>query len=111
MTNVPHAYRPVGRGVLRVLVVDSVTAEPLIGIRLIASWPGTSESPVAKPGSLRTREAVTDSRGAASFCDLAVGIPLELSMIGVDRLGQHLLMFEASRAGIVGKVIPANLKR
>ena len=82
-----------------------------VGIRLVASWPGISESPVAKPGSLRTREAITDSRGAASFCDLAVGIPLELAMTGSDGLDQHLMTFEASRTGIVGKVIQSSPKR
>lgn len=108
LTNVPWRFRPVNRGILRLLVLDSLTAEPLTGVRLVVSWPATTENPRARAGTLRTREAVTDSRGAASFCDLPGNLRLELAMDKMDGMGAHLMMFEVNRNEIMGRVIRTN---
>jgi hypothetical protein len=101
--------RPV-RGVLRLLMVDSATVAPLPGIRFIVSWPASAESAGAD-SSERYRLALTDSRGAATFCDLPTGFPLEVSVLGPGRGRVHVMMVEVTRNGIVGRVVSGRVNR
>ena len=67
--NVRYVQRPVGRGTLRVLLVDSASVAPMSGVQFLASWPGSAENPYVAENIERTRTAITDNRGAATFCD------------------------------------------
>lgn len=108
----PTAYsrpRPI-RGVLRMLMVDSATAVPLPGVTFVVSWPAILENPAADSTLESHRQAVTDSRGAATFCDLPPGLPLEVSVLGPG-VRTHVMMTEVSRNGIVGRVVTGRMNR
>jgi hypothetical protein len=108
----PTAYsrprRP--RGILRVLMVDSATAIPLPGVRFVVSWPAILENAGADSSVEANRQAVTDSRGAATFCDLPWGIPLDVSALGAGGR-THVMMTEVTRNGIVGRVVSGRINR
>lgn len=108
--NQPVATRGVVRGVLRVLMVDSATAVPMPGVRFIATWSALSESPFGSANDERLRRAVTDLRGAATFCDLPAGFPVEISLTGAGGR-MHVMMIELTRNGIVGRVVSGRLNR
>lgn len=101
--------RPV-RGVLRLLMVDSATAEPLPGVRFVVSWPATVDNPSADSTMDAYRQAVTDSRGAATFCDLPPGYPLDVSVLGPGGR-THVMLTEVTRNGIVGRVVSGRINR
>jgi hypothetical protein len=98
------------RGVLRLLMVDSATSVPLPGVRFIVSWPAIRENASADSTVEAYRQAVTDSRGAATFCDLPPGFPLEVSVLAPGtRI--HVMMAEVSRNEIVSRVVFGRLTR
>ena len=101
--------RPV-RGVLRLLMVDSATTVPLPGVEFIVAWPAIRENASADSTVESYRRAVTDSRGAATFCDLPPGFPLEVSVLApANRI--HVMIAEVSRNGIVSRVVFGRLTR
>jgi hypothetical protein len=102
--------RRTARGVLRMLMVDSATAVPLPGVRFIASWPATAEAADADSTQERYRQAVTDSRGAATFCDLPTGFPVDVSVLNAG--GRvHVMMAQVTRNGIAGRVVSGRINR
>ena len=101
------ARRPV-RGILRVLMVDSATAVPLPGVRFVVSWALTAEG-TEKPQE-QYRQAITDSRGAATFCDLPIR-DVELSVMGSTGGRTHVTMTRATTTGVVGHVVIGRLGR
>lgn len=101
--------RPV-RGVLRMLMVDSATAVPLPGVRFVVAWPAILENPSADSTVEAYRQAVTDSRGAATFCDLPPGLPLDVSVLGPGSR-THVMMTEVTRNGIVSRVVHGRISR
>ena len=98
------------RGVLRLLMVDSATAVPLPGVRFVVSWPAILENASADSSVEANRQAVTDSRGAATFCDLPWGFPLEVSVLGHGGR-THVMITEVTRNGIVGRVVSGRINR
>lgn len=103
--------RPRVRGVLRLLMVDSATAMPLPGVRFIVTWPAISENPSADKTRELYRQSVTDARGAATFCDLPWGFPLEVSVLGSTGSRGHVMMTEVTRNGIVSRVVSGRINR
>ena len=103
--NVNRFQEPGGEGVLRLQLVDSVTALPVRGVAMIVAWPPTRAARMGRPERNRYQAAVTDIRGAASFCGLPHGIPLELIRMHSDTLGVPVLTFQTTRSGIVSRVI------
>jgi hypothetical protein len=99
------------RGVLRMLMVDSATAMPLPGVRFIVSWPAIMENPTADSTRELYRQAMTDARGAATFCDLPWGFPLEVSVLGPNRSRAQVMMTEVTRNGIVSRVVSGRINR
>ena len=102
------------RGVLRMLMVDSATTVPLPGVRFIASWPAAAEAADAEDADSaqeRYRLAVTDSRGAATFCDLPTGFPVEVSVLSAGGGRTHVMMAEVTRNGILGRVVFGRINR
>lgn len=99
------------RGVLRLLMVDSATVVPLPGVRFLVSWPAIAENAAADRTQELYRQAVTDSRGAATFCDLPTGFPLEVSILGASGYRGHVMMTEVTRNGIVGRVVSGRVTR
>jgi hypothetical protein len=99
------------RGVLRMLMVDSATTVPLPGVRFIASWPATAEVADADSTQERYRLAVTDSRGAATFCDLPTGFPVEVSVLNAGGARTHVMMAEVTRNGILGRIVIGRINR
>jgi hypothetical protein len=104
-------YQPrvVGRGALRLLFVDSATAVPIPAVQFQVSWPAANELPGADGERYRT--TLTDTRGAATFCNLPPDIPLEVSLVGNGGRRIHVMMITVPRAGIAGRVISGRLNR
>ena len=101
--------RPV-RGVLRLLMVDSATAVPLPGVRFVVAWPAIMEGGGTDSTIEAYRQAMTDSRGAATFCDLPTGFPLDVSLLGAGGRA-HVMMAEVTRNGILGRVVSGRITR
>jgi hypothetical protein len=93
------------------LMVDSATAVPLSGVRFLASWPATAEAADADVTQERYRQAVTDSRGAATFCDLPTGFPVEVSVVSAGGTRMHVMMAEVTRNGVHGRVVSGRINR
>lgn len=110
-TDAPYLRRTVGRAALRLLMVDSATAVPMPGVQFVVSWPATAEAPDAQPEVERYRTAVTDLRGAATFCDLPAGFPVEVSLLGRGANRAHVMVIELPRSGITGRVITGRFNR
>jgi hypothetical protein len=96
------------RGVMRLLMVDSASAVPLQGIRFVVSWPLTTDSTVTRQEQYR--QAATDSRGAATFCDLPIR-DLEVSVLGPTGGRTHVMMTRSDLTGVVAHVIFGRLNR
>ena len=109
--NVPYVVRPVGRGALRLLMIDSATATPMPGVQFVALWPATAENPAAAEGTERYRQVVTDNRGAATFCDLPPGVPLDLQLLGPGGRRSHVMMIQLPRNSLVARVITGKINR
>jgi len=84
------------RGVLRITLIDSVTARPIAGTSL---WLGSRD---AARFSYAAR-GDTDASGAAVFCEVPAGQPLVLS--STTRTGRILLEISVSRGALVGRLI------
>lgn len=93
------------RSVLRLLMVDSATTTPLSGIRFMVSWPMNAEMQGEMGNSELNRQAMSDQRGAATFCDLPAGVPLEVSVMGNDGARGHVMMLELPRNGFTSRVV------
>jgi hypothetical protein len=106
--NIPH---PAGSGVLRVVMLDSATAAPLTEVAFVVAWPPTPQTREGRPDRDRHRVAVTDNRGAATFCDLPNDIELELSRLGPGGLNSVVMTFEVPRSGIVGRTLRGTVDR
>ena len=98
------------RGVLRVLMVDSATSAPISGVRFMASW--RVEAAVGDTTTIElNKQAVSDARGAATFCDLPIR-EMELSVLGVNGFRAHVMMVnELSREGVFARVVFGRLTR
>jgi hypothetical protein len=108
---VAYIRRDNGRGALRVMMVDSATSVPVPGVRLLASWPAISENPSAPASQERFRQALTDSRGVATFCDLPAGVAVELSSLSGIQNRSHVMMVQLDRDGITGRVVTVRINR
>jgi hypothetical protein len=106
-----YIRRENGRGALRVMMVDSATSVPIPGVRLLASWPAISENPSAPADQERYRQALTDSRGVATFCDLPAGVAIELSLSSGLQDRSHVMMVQPEREGIIGRVVMVRVNR
>jgi hypothetical protein len=85
-------------------MVDSATSVPMAGVQFVATWPARSRIP--DPNYQRSfRQALTDSRGAATFCDVPSNMPLDVSLVspGGDRI--FVTEVRLDRNGLVGKVV------
>jgi hypothetical protein len=76
-------------GVLRVLVVDSVTSRPLPSLRVWLRWAGDFVGAKGRPQSFMATEvggtqSSTDAGGAVTFCDLPADVRLVFSAILPD---------------------------
>lgn len=119
--NVRYVQRARVRGALRLLMVDSATSVPMPGVRFLVTWPDrTDESlrnlpsrlrPLAQPGREQVRQALTDSRGTATFCDLPYGFNLEVSLPGPSGERFHVMMVDLKSSGITGKVVYGRINR
>ncbi len=103
--------RRIPRGVLRLLMVDSATTAPLPGVRFLVSWPATAENAAADSAQERYRQAVTDLRGAATFCDLPTGFPLDVSVLGATGSRAHVMLATLTRNGVLNRVITGRVAR
>jgi hypothetical protein len=105
----PTAYSRPRRvlGVLRLVMVDSATAMPLPGVQFVVSWTLRREGDETPQEQYRL--AVTDSRGAATFCDLPIR-DVEVSVSGPAGR-THVLMTRTITNGIVGHVVIGRLGR
>lgn len=118
--NLRYLQRARPRGALRLLMVDSATSAPVAGIRFLVSWPARNDealrrrvTPVlpGEPGPEQHQQAITDSRGAATFCDLPYGYPVEVSVPGPSGERTHVLMVALQERGITGRVVYARIHR
>lgn len=101
--------RPNLRGILRVLMVDSATTAPIPGVRFLASW--LVEGAGGDSAQERYQQAVTDLRGAATFCGLPIR-EMELSVLGANGYRAHVMMVtELTRDGVLGRVVYGRLTR
>lgn len=98
------------RSVVRLLMVDSATAVPLPGVTFMVTWSQAAEVPGA-PDRERYRTAVTDPRGAVTFCDVPPGIEVEVSIVGRGGQRSHVLLTQLDRNGVFGRVVMARLNR
>ena len=76
-------------GILRVLVIDSVTSRPLPNLRVWLRWSGRYTGSMARPETLRPSrvggtEATTDANGAVTFCDVPGDVKLVFSALRPD---------------------------
>jgi hypothetical protein len=106
-----YMQRTVGRAALRLMFVDSATAVPIPGVQFVVSWPATAEAPDADPKIERYRQAVSDPRGVATFCDLPPGFLLEVSILGGGGRRTHVMTLTMARSGFAGQVITGKLNR
>jgi hypothetical protein len=96
-------------GVLRVLLVDSATTVPIPGVRFLATW--MIPSMAGDSTQEINRQAVTDARGAATFCDLPIR-QMELSVLGANGYRAHVMMVtDLTRDGVLGRVVYGRLTR
>lgn len=110
----PRAFtsqRRVNRGMMRLLMVDSATAVPLPGVRFLAVWPALSEDPSADSTRERYRQAITDSRGAATFCDLPTGFPLDVLLVGAGGGRAHVMLATLEPGGVLNRVVTGRVTR
>jgi hypothetical protein len=91
-------------------MVDSATAVPLPGVEFIVAWPAFREDAGVDSTIEAHRRVITDSRGAATFCDLPWGFPLDISVL-TPTGRTHVMMTEVSRNGIVGRVVSGRINR
>ena len=76
-------------GILRVLVIDSVTSRPLPNLRVWLRWAGRFVGSMELPQSLAPSkvggtEATTDANGAVTFCDVPADVRLVFSAVRPD---------------------------
>lgn len=97
-------------GVVRLVMVDSASMSPLPGVRFLATWPAAAENPSA--GSTeRLQQAMTDVRGAATFCELPTDVDVEISLLGADRTRTFVLITRSTRDGVTGHVVAGRVNR
>ena len=118
--NVRYIQRARVRGALRLILVDSATSVPMTGIRFLVSWPARTDAALRRTaapngpgwaGAEQNQQALTDSRGAATFCDVPYGFPVEVSLPGPTGLRAHVMMVELGRTGITGRVVYGRINR
>lgn len=118
--NLRYIQRARVRGALRLLMVDSATLVPMTGIRFLISWPARNDEALRRTaarnapgwaGAEQFQQALTDSRGAATFCDLPYGFQIEVSLPGPAGLRAHVMMVEVERTGITGRVVYGRINR
>jgi len=118
--NLRYIQRARVRGALRLLLVDSATSVPMTGIRFLVSWPARNDAALRRTaaptgpgwaGPEQHQQALTDSRGAATFCDLPFGFPLEVSLAGPSSARTHVMMVELKSSGITGRVVYGRVNR
>jgi len=107
----PYIQRMSNVGALRLLMVDSATSVPMAGVRFLVSWPARLDVPRGPNEQTRFRQAVTDSRGAATFCDVPSRIPLDVSLVGQGASQIHVMVVRLDRNGLVGRVITGRVNR
>jgi hypothetical protein len=104
-----YIQRMVNQGALRLLMIDEVTSTPISGVRFIVSWLWRTVR--ATSPEERFRQAVTDSRGAVTFCDLPTGLPLDVSLVGPTGDRSHVMMLILNRNNFVGRVVSGRINR
>jgi hypothetical protein len=118
--NLRYLQRARVRGALRLLLVDSASLVPMPGVRFVVSWPMRNDAalrrmvaPVGRgwSGQQQTQQALTDSRGTATFCDLPYGFPVEVLLPGPTGAPAHVMMVELASTGITGRVVYGRINR
>jgi len=84
------------RGVLRITLIDSVTARPISGASLWLTSKNESRLSYAARSD-------TDASGAAVFCEVPPGQPLVIS--SAARSGRALLEITMNRGSLAGRLI------
>ena len=112
-------------GTLRVLMVDSATSVPMPGVQFVISWPARS---LVAPGAeyqRNVRQAVTDSRGAATFCNIPLTLvpsrtpdyptlyssTVDVWIAGPGGSQSFVMEVTLNRGGLVGRVVTGRINR
>jgi hypothetical protein len=102
--------RRYGRGVVRLLLVDSTTSDPLRGVPVIVTWMGVDDGSNAA-GRERFQQDVADSRNVVTFCDLPTDIDVRISLPGSDGTRTHVATTQLRNNGVFGRVVPGRFRR
>jgi hypothetical protein len=92
-------------------MVDSATSIPLPGVQFLVSWASGGDLGAGSQGPERYAQAITDSRGAATFCDLPHSFALEVSVLGPTGSRSHVMMVELKNIGITGRIVMGRINR
>lgn len=79
--NVPYYRQQPGRGAVRALVLSGVDGRTVAGALVRISWPAALENRQARPDQRVVVEGLSDARGAVTFCDVAPGVPVQVTLI------------------------------
>ena len=107
----PYIQRMMNVGALRLLMVDSASSIPMPGVQFAVSWPTRLDVPRGPNAQDRFRQAITDSRGAATFCDVPSRLPLDVSLVGPGGNRTHVMIVILNRTGLVGRVVTGRINR
>jgi hypothetical protein len=97
-------------GSLRLLMVDSATSVPISGMQFAVTWPARSRMP-DQDNQRAARQALTDSRGAATFCDIPSNIPLDVWLVTPEGGRTFVTEIRLNRNGLVGRVVTGRVNR
>lgn len=96
--------------VVRLVMVDSASFTPMPGVRFLATWSAVQEN-ASGAGSERHEQAMTDVRGAATFCDLPADLDVEMSVLRGDGSRHFVLITRPGRDGVTGHVVAGRVNR
>lgn len=117
-----YVQRIANVGTLRVLLVDSATSIPMPGVQFVVSWPPRSIDSAGATYPRGFRQAMTDARGAATFCGVPLGPigssrpgaysgTVDVSIVGVGGSQTFVMEVTLNRSGLVGRVLTGRIKR
>jgi hypothetical protein len=99
------------RATLRLVLVDSATKALVTGVPLVVSWSEAFSSEAGSPTRERTLRATTDLGGAASFCNLPPGIPIELAIERPNNEPQTLSVFGLGKNQVSARLVSILIQR